>query len=351
MIYEFKNSEPRWITFENPKGEKGKGAMENNGAKGHPAETFPAGSVKTLCDFDGCGIVRRIWITVNERAPEILKNIRLRMYWDNAAEPQVDVPLCDFFCMGLGEMRPFENRYFTTAEGRSFCCTIPMPFRRHAKITLANECGTDIRNLFYDIDLTLEALSDAVMYFHADFTHIPQNELEKDVTILNCTSGGRYLGASIAIYPDNGRYKGLWWGEGEIKMYIDGDTDYPTVVGTGAEDYTGSAWGLGEFINRDQGCANKKDGNFSFYRFHVEDAIYFKENIRVTLQTIGGGEAKDVITLAERGVPHTVISYDSDCIHGVYGQDYSRDGLAGWVNFYRQDEYRIVAYYYTAFLS
>ncbi len=349
MLYQFKNSQPRWISFENRSGAKGKGGMENFGAKGHPAEPFLPGEEKILCDLDGCGIIRRFWITVDDRAPETLQQLILKMYWDHSEMPQVSVPLSDFCCMGLGIMRPFENCFFSTAEGRSFCCYIPMPFRKHAKIVLHNTSDKHIPHLFYDVDLTLEKLDDDAMYFHADFQDIPQNELEKDVTILDCACGaGRYLGASFAVFPDHERYGHLWWGEGEVRIYIDGDTDTPTLVGTGAEDYTGSAWGLGEFINRYQGCVTKQNGACSVYRFHVDDAVYFSQNIRVTLQTIGGGFAEEVLKLAENGVPHTIVSYDSDRTHGVYKQEYSREALSGWINFYRQDRYRITTYYYTA---
>ena len=348
MIYQFRNSEPRWINFENPKGEKGRGGIENNGAKGHPCEIFCANEEKILCDFDGCGVIRRIWITMNGLCEEMLRNVFVKMYWDNSEAPQVDVPIGDFFCMGLAKMTSFENHFFSTAEGRSFCCTIPMPFRKHAKITLYNAFGKNISHLFYDINLTLEELGEEDMYFHAKFSHILENELEKDVTILNCSDGmGRFIGTSIAVIPNEEKYGDLWWGEGEVKMYIDNDTEHATLVGTGAEDYVGSAWGLAEFINDSQGCVSMMGNSVSMYRFHVKDPIFFKENIKVTLQTIGGGVAKHVKKLAENGIPHVLVSYDMDeGVKRIYKKDFSQDELDGWVNFFRQDEYRIVAYYY-----
>lgn len=93
MLYKYENSEPRWINFENPNGEKGRGGIENNGAKGHAWEHFASGEEKVLCDFSGCGIIRRIWITLSDRSPEVLKNIYLKMYWDNSSAPQVNVPI------------------------------------------------------------------------------------------------------------------------------------------------------------------------------------------------------------------------------------------------------------------
>ncbi len=346
-MYRYQNCEPRWINFENPNGEKGKGGIENHGAKGHAFEKFFADEVKTLCDFDGCGVIRRIWITLNERSPAILQNVRLQMYWDNADAPQVDAPLGDFFCMGLGEMRSFENRFFSTAEGRSFLCTIPMPFFKHAKILLHNGTGKQINNLFYDINLTLEELPADTMHFHAFFRDLPENKLEEDVEILNFSgSCGRFLGMNIAVLPNDELYHGLWWGEGEVKIYLDGDTDYATLVGTGAEDYVGSAWKLGEFYHRDQGCVSKIENAVSMYRFHVDDPIYFKHDIKVTVQAMGGGLVSVAKQFIEENAPYALVTYDDGDLHRIYKKDFNPDDLVRYVNFFRQDHYRTVAYYY-----
>lgn len=348
MLYSFKSCEPRWINFENQVGEKGKGGIANNGAKGHAFEKFLAGEEKVLCDFDGCGVIRRIWITLNERTSDVLQNVYIRMFWDGSEVPQVDVPLGDFFCMGLGQMRAFENRFFSTAEGRSFMCTIPMPFKKHARILLLNRAGRDINYLFYDIDLTVESLADDTMYFCADFRDLQQNELEADVVALHYTSGaGRFLGMNIAVLPDEQHYGKLWWGEGEVKIYIDGDTEYATLVGTGAEDYVGSAWELGEFINRDQGCVTKNGNAVSMYRFHAKDPIFFQHDIKVTLQAMGGGPVHLVKELTDNAVPHALVTYDDGTFHRIYRQDYPEEEIKGYANFFRQDHYRTVAYYYT----
>lgn len=100
MLYNYKKSEPRWINFENPKGEKGKGAIKNFGAKGHAWEHFYENETKLLCDFNGCGVIRRIWITLNDRTVDVLQGVILRIYWDNSPTPRVDVPLGDFFLYG-----------------------------------------------------------------------------------------------------------------------------------------------------------------------------------------------------------------------------------------------------------
>jgi hypothetical protein len=347
-VFEFRKSEPRWINFENHTGEKGKGAMENNGGKGHPCEIFNAGEEKVLCDFEGTGIIRRIWITLSDRSTEVLKNVYVKMYWDDAEQPQVNVPLGDFFCMGLGETRKFENHFFTTGEGKSFVCTIPMPFRKHAKILLCNYSDLRISHLFYDINLTLEELSQDAMYFCADFKEVLENELEKDIEILDFKgSSGRFLGTNIAVIPNDERYHNLWWGEGEVKIYIDGDTEYPTMSGTGAEDYVGAAWGLGEFHNDCNGCVMRKGNAVSIYRFHLHDEIYFKNDIRVTLQALGGGPYDILKDAIAENAPLTPAYYGANgVLNLIYKKEFDGE-LSGWVNFFRQDHYRTVAYYYT----
>ena len=347
MIYQFKDDETRWINFENPKGERGRGGMENNGAKGHAFEKLLAGEEKVLCDFSGCDVIRRIWMTLSDRSAYILQNVYISMYWDHAENPQVHVPIGDFFCMGLGIMRPFENRFFSTAEGRSFLCMIPMPFLENAKIVICNNSDRDINNLFYDINLTLESLPDDTMHFHTQYRDLPENALEHDVEILNCFGGtGRLLGINIAVLPNDEVYHGLWWGEGEVKIFIDGDQDFATLVGTGAEDYVGSAWELGEFVNLDQGCITKIGNAVSMYRFHVNDPVWFHNNIRVTLQAMGGGSDLTVKSFSEENAPYTLVSCDDGVFRGIFGADIPLDEVHGYTNFFCQDHYRTVAYYY-----
>ncbi len=345
-MFRWQNSDPRWINFENPQGLKGGGATENGGAKGHAWEHFPIGERKVLCDFAGMGVIRRIWITLNERGADSLQNVYLEMFWDGAEEPQVSVPIGDFFCMGLGEMRSFENRFFSTAEGRSFCSTIPMPFKKRATIVISNRSNTYINNLFYDINLTLEELGEDDMYFHALFRD-EKNALGKGAEILPLISGeGRFLGANIAVYPDEESYPGIWWGEGEMKIYLDGDHEYPTLAGTGAEDYVGSAWELGEFINNDTGCVTRIGNAVSMYRFHADDPIFFKNEIRVELQAMGGGFWDNVKKIAGTEAPHEFVTYDDGDVHHIYKKDINESELCGYVNFFRCDRYRTVAYYY-----
>lgn len=343
-MYHYQNSTPRWINFENRGGRQGGGGAENGGAKGHAWEHLYAGEEKVLCDFSGTGVLRRMWFTLSDRDLDTLQKINLVITFDHAAEPQVKLPFSDFFGFGAGAVKPLQNKLFTTAEGRSFTCLIPMPFRSHLKVVLKNN-GDYVNNLFYDLDVTLEALGDDALIFRTEFKDYT-NLLTEDVELLSYRAGrGRYLGTSFTVFP-NAAYAPLWWGEGEVKVYLDGDRDTPTLCGTGAEDYLGSAWELGEFTNDESGCVFRSDTALSMYRYHITDPIFFSRGIRVTLQAMGGGNAELVKKVPASGAPCLPVSYDDGDFHGIFGTDTPVNQLKGYVNFYRQDRYRITTYFY-----
>jgi len=303
----------RWASAENWSGKKGGGGMTNGGRKGSPSFSLKAGQEKILAEASGSsGMVRRIWLTINERTPEFLRGLKIEMYWDDAKEPAVSAPLGDFFNHGLGQMSVFENALFSSPEGRSFNCYIPMPFRKNMKILVKNTTPKDLAMFFYDVDYTLgDKVDENSLYFHAYFNQQRATILGSDYQILPKVNGtGRYLGTNLSVVANDKKYSRSWWGEGEVKIYTDGDTDHPTLCGTGTEDYIGTGWGQGVFINQYQGCtiANEKDFEYAFYRFHIPDPVYFYKDIKVTIQQIGfaGKEAlenlsnmKDTIYRAE----------------------------------------------------
>src|SRR5664280_503512 len=144
------NSEARWASAENPGGEKGGGATTNSGRKGRPCIPLKAGESSVLAEVKGAsGMIRRIWLTINERTPQTLRGIRLDIYWDGCARPAASAPLGDFFGVGLGRMAKFESALFADPEGRSFNCFVPMPFRTGMKVVLTNESAVDIEMVFY----------------------------------------------------------------------------------------------------------------------------------------------------------------------------------------------------------
>ncbi len=292
-LYSFPDGiEMRWASPENPSGERGRGGLENAGRKGRAYVPLAAGKQHVLAEVNGAsGTVRRIWLTVVDRSPRMLRSLRIDIYWDGAATPAVSAPLGDFFGVGLGRTAAFQSALFSSPEGRSFNCYVPMPFRTGMKIVVTNEGSTNLRLLFYDVDYTLGEQHGAdMLYFHAHFRRERPTSLQKDYTVLPEVRGrGRFLGANFGVVANQEVYGRSWWGEGEFKAYLDDDEANPTLNGTGTEDYAGTGWGLGEYAHLYQGCpvADKLLMSYCFYRYHVLDPIYFRRRARVTMQQIG----------------------------------------------------------------
>jgi len=353
QLYRRLPSTPRWSSFENPSAAPGAGGSENQGAKGHAYDRLLPGETKPLLDLAGPGIVRRIWLTISDRTPDMLRGLRLRMTWDGAARPATDCPLGDFFGLALGRRTRFASALFEDPEGRSFVSYVPMPFWRQASITLTNETDRPLNHLFYDVNATVgDDLADA-LYFHAYWHRERPNELGRDLEILPRVDGaGRFLGTNFGIVTDP-RYAGCWWGEGEVKVYLDGDGELPTLVGTGAEDYLGSAWGLGTFAGPYHGCllCDREKGEYAGYRYHIPDPIAFDRECRVTLQTIGGAGLAKVREVAATGAPVRMVSLSTPesfrgaFDHGLTLDDPAHDPAA-WCNFYRCDDWSATAYLY-----
>lgn len=344
----------RWISFENPTGAKGVGGQANRGAKGAAFDSVAAGEEKTLMDVEGSGLIHRMWFTMADRSPKMLRSYVLRMYWDNAEEPAVEVPFGDFFGAILGEMTAFECALFSSPEARSFNAFVPMPFQTRARITFANESDEDLQAIFFDINYSLFDHGDETpLYFHATWRRERWTELGTDFTILPTLRGrGRFLGAHIGIigHPDNVG----WWGEGEVKIFLDGDNLWPTLVGTGTEDYVGTGYMQGEYAHRYQGSlvTNDVDLYWTFYRHHVPDPIFFHEDIRVTLQQMGGAMQEFVKEMLASGVeikPIAVVAPDNYV--NLLESDPPRtlddpDIPYGWTNYYRRDDVSAVALFY-----
>lgn len=286
------NIQTRWASAENWKGEKGVGGQANAGRKGSPAFPLKAGESKVLAEVSGqSGMVRRIWTTINDRSPKMLRGIKIEMYWDGSDKPAVAAPIGDFYGHGLGRMATFQNALFSSPEGRSFNCRIPMPFKTGMKIVVTNETDKDLRMFFYDVNYTIgDEHPDDVLYFHAHFRRENPTTIKKDYELLPKVAGkGRYLGALVGVKPNTEKYGKSWWGEGEVKVYLDGDTKLPTLCGTGTEDYIGTGWGQGQYAQTYQGCsiADSKAFEYVFYRLHIPDPVYFHQDARVTIQQIG----------------------------------------------------------------
>jgi hypothetical protein len=358
-LYEFQdNAPPRWVSPENPTAAPGVGGRENRGAKGHAFETIPIGRSHVLADIGGAGIIDRMWMTIEDRSPEALRGLKFEIYWDGAATPAVSVPLGDFFLHGAGQMVPMETALLASPEGRSFVSYIPMPFRRGARLVVTNESGKPVNLIFYDINYrALEEAPEDALYFHAWWSRDQATELGRDFRILPRIRGrGRFLGASVTVLT-NPVYNDTWWGEGEVKIYLDGDGAHASLVGTGAEDYIGTAWGQGAYINRYQGApiATWDDGGrWTFYRWHVPDPIYFEREIEVTLQQMGGARKNIVLDLQRSGAPLIPVTIDPGSRNN-FQQLLTREPQVplsdpslpdGHTNYYRSDDVAAVAYFY-----
>lgn len=352
------NVETRWSSGENLNGVKGGGGKENNGAKGHPRDNIDAGTSRTLLDIQGQGVVNRFWFTINDRSLVTLRSLKIEMYWDNETKPAVSVPLGDFFGLGQG-MAKFENEFFASPEGRSFNCFIPMPFKKAAKIIITNESDKRLNNIFFDVNYSLlDQWNDENLYFHAYWNRDTATKLTEDFLLLPAIQGkGRILGTHVNVNA-NPLYRKSWWGEGEVKMYIDGDSAWPTLAGTGTEDYIGTAWGQGAFATRYTGClaANDTLDKWSFYRYHVPDPIFFSSGIKVAMQQIGGNSKSVVQEMQESNVPLVPVTVDDTEKSGKLIFLYEKGKVTRlkdkpelpnhWTNFYRSDDVSATTLFY-----
>jgi hypothetical protein len=342
-IYEMPEGvESRWASGENPKGAKGQGGQANGGRKGAPTVAIKAGESRVLAEASGTsGTIRRIWMTFPDRSPRMLRSLRIDMYWDGAKTPAVSAPLGDFFGIGLGQTTVFQSALFSNPEGRSFNCFIPMPFKTGMKIVMTNESADNLEELFYDVDYTLGDRHNAQMlYFHAHYRRENPTRLQQDFELLPQVSGrGRYLGTNIGVIVNQKTYFNTWWGEGEVKIYLDGDREFPTLSGTGTEDYVGTAWGQGAYAHTYQGSpiADEKNLRWCFYRYHIPDPIYFYKDIRVTIQQIGylAPHSRPAIVENKRRL------YRAG--PGLVEMDTSKDG-----KFERDDDWSSCTYFYLA---
>ena len=369
----------RWASSENWKGEKGGACLGDpdpdlaahysrgyrgecdmkDGRKRSPYFYLKPGESRTLAEVrEASGMVRRIWLTIIDRSPEMLRGLRLDMYWDGAATPAVSAPLGDFFGHGLGRMATFENALFSSPEGKSFNCCVPMPFRTGMKIVITNEVPQDYVSklppgvkdqCYFDVDYTLGDEHEAdTGYFHAHWRRELPTTLARDYEFLPSVSGrGRFLGVNVSVIPDTTTYSKLWWGEGEVKIYLDGDTANPTLCGTGTEDYIGTGWGQGQYAQLYHGCpvADYAAFRYSFYRLHIPDPVWFQRDIRVTMQQIGLTAPNENIDLLKQ---RRQLSWGNQQIDFTEKLKNATDGepLGGWSLFDRQDDWSSCAYFY-----
>lgn len=317
-----RRSETRSVSPENVYGEKGKGGMAEvsdvpqpevarigqqwapnygparelgRGWKVRPLVNIPKRSTVTIMDVEGPGVIQQIWMTP---AGVCRFNI-LRIYWDGCEHPSVECPLGDFFACGWGKFAPVVSQAVCVNPGSAFNCYWPMPFRRRCRITVENIADEDMV-LYYQINYALEDVLDEAAYFHAQFRRVNPLPLKEIYTILDGVEGrGHYVGTYMCWGVNNNG----WWGEGEIKFFMDGDREFPTICGTGTEDYFCGSYnfenqatkqyqefntpfaGLPQIIRPDG--VYQSQTRFGMYRWHIMDPVRFSEDLRVTIQALG----------------------------------------------------------------
>ena len=306
-LFLLSDAKSRSISPENFSGEKGKGGMAKPGEgtasdaardlgqgwKLNPFIKIAKGQTFTLAEINGSGAINHIWMTPTGNWRFSI----LRIYWDDEKEPSVECPGSDFFGMGWGEYAPLQSLAVCVNPGSAFNCYWQMPFRKKCKITMQNIDDKEMR-LYYQVDYCETAVPKNASYFHAQF-HRTNPVKYKDVyTIVDQIKGkGQYVGTYLAWQVNNNG----WWGEGEIKFYIDGDKEFPTICGTGTEDYFCGSYnfdrngkytefctpysGLHQVIRPDG--AYRANQRFGLYRWHIADPIRFDNDLKVTIQALG----------------------------------------------------------------
>lgn len=314
------NAETRSISPENVTGEKGKGAMSLDGLakdcardlgqgwKISPYIFIQPGETVTLAEIDGPGAIQQIWMTMRG----VWRQNIIRFYWEDRGEPSVEVPVGDFFASGWGTFSQVSSIPVCVNPRSAFNCYWEMPFRRKCKITMTN-ISDERTTLFYQINYTLTEIPEDCAYFHASFRRVNPLPYGEVYTILDNVKGqGHYVGTYMAWGTNNNG----WWGEGEIKFYIDGDSSFPTICGTGTEDYFCGSYdfenpethdeyvrfttpysGLNQVIVPDKLYLSQF--RFGMYRWHIMDPIRFKRDLKVTIQALGWRNGKRYLPLQD----------------------------------------------------
>ena len=333
-ITKLTKGQTRLFSAENVYGEKGKGGMagigdvaqaevekigqvwdKRNGAyaardlgqkwKVRPCITLPAGSTTTIMDTEGPGRITHIWITVDQKR---YRDIIIRMYWDGEDQASVESPLGDFFCCGFSKALQISAIPINVNATGGLNCYFPMPFRKHAKITVENRATEDQGGFFYAISMDADEVEADEAYFHAKFRRTNPLQYKDDYLVIDGIKGrGHYVGTQLCWQQNSSG----WWGEGEFKAFIDGDEEFPTYCGTGTEDYFGGAWcywnnfsapflGYQDMMiaraytgeqdhdgNKEVRNYNSVGNRHSMYRFHIMDPIRFHQDLKIYIQAIG----------------------------------------------------------------
>lgn len=302
------NARTRSISPENFTGEKGRGGMATEGTgaacardlglgwKLSPSIRIAPGETRVLADVTGSGAIQQIWMTPTGH----WRHSILRIYWDDQEAPSVECPVGDFFACGWGQYAQVSSLAVCVNPGSAFNCYWEMPYRKGFRMTMTNIAAQEM-TLYYQINYTETEVPSDTGYFHAQFRRVNPLPYKEVYTLIDGVRGhGQYVGTYMAWGVNNTG----WWGEGEIKFYLDGDDEFPTICGTGTEDYFCGSYnfdlgkehgGYREFTTPYAGLPQviRPDGTyrsqtrFGMYRWHIADPIRFERDLRVTIQALG----------------------------------------------------------------
>ena len=306
-LAQLSGAKTRSISPENFSGAKGKGGMAlegpaakaardlGRGWKHSPFVVIEPGETFTLADIQESGMIQHIWMTPTGNWRFSI----LRMYWDEQEQPSVECPVGDFFASGWSEYSQLTSLAVCVNPGSAFNAYWQMPFRKRCRITLTN-ISNEAMTLYYQVTYALMPIPEKIAYFHAQFRRVNPLPYREVYTILDGVRGqGQYVGTYLAWGSNNNG----WWGEGEVKFYLDGDEAFPTICGTGTEDYFCGSYGFENpqtkqyqafstpyagfhQVIRPDG-AYRSQTRFGMYRWHILDPIRFEEDINVTVQALG----------------------------------------------------------------
>ena len=312
-LYRLSSAETRSISPENFTGEKGKGGMATpdpnaprntanathaardlgQGWKVNPYVRINSGETFTMAEIEGPGAIQHIWMTPTGN----WKFSIIRIYWDDEKEPSVEVPVGDFFGMGWNEYTHLNSLPIQVNPGSAFNTYWVMPFRKKCKITMTNINEHEAMTLYYQVDYTLTQVPEDAAYFHAQYRRTKHNATSDYTIIDNVKGEGHYVGVYMAWQVNNNG----WWGEGEIKFFMDGDKKFPTIIGTGTEDYFLGSYNFdrhGKYVTFTTPYAGlvqvlppdityRSGQRFGMYRWHIMDPIRFKKDLKITIQDLG----------------------------------------------------------------
>jgi len=351
-IFRLSDAKTRSISPENFNGAKGAGGKATTGTgqnasrdlgqgwKVSPSVVIKSHSTFTIAEIDGSGSIQHIWMTPTGNWRYSI----LRFYWDDETTPSVEAPVGDFFCMGWGRYAPLQSLAVCVNPGSAFNCYWPMPFRKKCRITMENIDEKDMV-LYYQVDYVLTDVPSDAAYFHAQYRRVNPLPYKTNYVLLDSVKGkGQYVGTYMAW----GVHNNGWWGEGEIKFYMDGDTDWPTICGTGTEDYFCGSYDFDtrrknaagvetteytEYTTPYSGLAQviRGDGHydmaqrFGLYRWHITDPIRFEKNLKVTIQALGWRDGGRYLPLQD-DIASTVFWYQAEP-HGAFPKVPTKDQL------------------------